>query len=361
MSNRKEICCAFFLERAILSGCEFDEPIMVTALRKCEDNSFPKACGDKWKERPNDCSSPVLKEVVDYAFQGACFLHDLCYLSPYTKKNDCDDWFHYNMKQMCSIRKITRSPCEIGANFIYSTVSKLGKCNFDLAKRWTEQNCTECPRNIRMICPTEEKHFVVHSSLNKNRQGQEACEFDEPIMVTALRECNNSVMDECRDRWEKKPNNCSAPVFKEVVDKAFQGACFLHDLCYLSRNTEQEDCDDWFLHNMKQMCSIQVKCSALSLCNATANTMHLAVEKFGRSKFSDAKEWTDENCIAESTPTKGPTSEDFGSGKGLGSGSGSGRPVLPDEQSTEQTDLEPPDENSPKPEQTEPTQSPKQN
>ena len=110
---------------------------------------------------------------------------------------------------------------------------------------------------------------------------------------------------------------------------------------------------------MKQICSIQVKCPAFSLCNAAANAVHLALEKFGRSKFSDAKKWTDENCIAESKPTKGPTLEGFGSGKG--SGSGSGRPVLPDEQPTEQTDLEPPDENSPKPEQTEPTQSPKQN
>ena len=182
--------------KRILSGCEFDESIMVTTLKKCEDNSFPKACGDRWRERPNNCSSPVLREVVDYAFQGACFLHDLCYLSPYTKKNNCDYWFFHNMKKICSIRSVaTRALCEIGARVVYSAVSGYGKCNFDLAKKWTKQNCTECPRNVRMICPTEEKHFVVHSSLKGK-----VCEFDEPIMVTALRECDNSVMDACRDR-----------------------------------------------------------------------------------------------------------------------------------------------------------------
>ena len=56
-----------------------------------------------------------------------------------------------------------------------------------------------CPRNIQMICPTEEKRFVVHSS----RKGR-GCEFDEPVMVTALRDCNNSVMDACRDKWVEK-------------------------------------------------------------------------------------------------------------------------------------------------------------
>ena len=325
--------------KGLLSGCQFDEPIMVTALRECKDDSVPKACEDKWEKRPNNCSSPVFKEIIDYAFQGACFLHDLCYLSPYTKKDDCDDWFLHNMKKMCSIRKATRFPCKLGANVVYKAVSNYGKCNFDMAKKWTNQNCTDCPRNIQMICPTEEKHFIVHSSLKGLR-----CEFDEPITVTALRECNNSVMDACRHRWERKPNNCSAPVFKEIIDNAFQGACFLHDLCYLSRNTEQEDCDDWFLHNMKQMCSIQVKCPAFSLCKAGANTVHLAVEKFGRNKFNAAKKWTNKNCIA--------TLEGSGSGKGLwsGSGSGSGKPVLPDEQSTKRIELEQSDENSPNPE-----------
>ena len=219
--------------------------------------------------------------------------------------------------------------------------------------RRTERS--SCPRNIQMICPTEEKHFVVHSS----RKGR-GCEFDEPIMVTALRDCNNSVMDACRDRWEKKPNNCSAPVIKEVVDYAFQGACFLHDLCYLARYTKRKDCDDWFLHNMKQMCSIRRSWVSRLFCKGGAHVVHLAVRGFGGGKYDDAKRWTEENCTSIN-PTKGPIFE--GSASGRDSGSGSGNATQTDEQSTsiEQTELEQSEEKSPTPEQTEPTKSPRQN
>ena len=339
-------------------GCEFNEPIMVTALRDC-NNSVMEACKDRWQKKPNNCSAPVIKEIVDYAFQGACFLHDLCYLSWNTTQKDCDDWFLHNMKQMCSVRE--GFFCKAGAYAVYGAVRLFGGSKFDDAKSWTKENCTarnpevkptKCLRKIRMICPTTKEHFFVNSSWD----GLD-CNFDEPIMVTALRECNNSAMNVCKDKWEKKPNNCSAPVIKEVVDHAFQGACFLHDLCYLSRNTEQKDCDDWFLRNMKQMCSIRRNWLKRSSCKAGAYIVYGAVRGFGKSKFDAAKNWTIENCTSEINPTKCPTSEGFGSGIG----SGSGRPVQPDEQSTEQTKPEQYEENSPKPEQTEPTQSPKQN
>ena len=177
-----------------------------------------------------------------------------------------------------------------------------------------------------MICPTEKKYFVVHSSWTGV-----SCKFDEPITVTALRECDNSVMDGCRDRWENKPNNCSAPVIKGIVDYAFQGACFLHDLCYLSRNTEQKDCDDWFLHNMNQMCSTRRSWYARLLCKGSAHTVYLAVRSFGRIKFDEAKNWTRrENCTAEVNPTEAPTFHFESFGSGIGS-AGSG--------STEQADL----------------------
>ena len=291
-----------------LPGCEFDEPIMVTALRECKDDLVPEACKDKWAERPNNCSAPVFKGLVDYAFQGACFLHDLCYISLNTTQKDCDNWFLHNMEQMCSTWTLVTGACKSGAKKMYSAVNILGKIYFDKAKSWTRRNCTECPRNIQMICPTEKKYFVVHSSLH----GMD-CKFDEPIMVTALRECNNSIMGVCKDKWEKKSDNCSASVIKEVVDYAFQGACFLHDLCYLSWNTNQKDCDDWFLHNMKKMCSIQE--STCPLCIVGANTVYFAVRKSGRSlrNFDEAKSWTKDNCIPESKPTEGPTSEGFGS------------------------------------------------
>ena len=236
--------------------------------------------------------------------------------------------------------------------------------NKSKSKSKTKENCTarnpevkptKCPRNISMICrPNIAVNALsgVHSSWYESD-----CKFDEPTMVTTLRECNNSVMDVSKDEWEKKPNNCSAPVIKQVVDYAFQGACFLHDLCDLSRNTEQKDCDGWFLHNMKRMCSIRGNRLKRSLCRAGAYVAYAAVRGFGKSKYDAAKNWTIENCTSEVNPTKSPTSEDFGSG----TGSGSGEPVLRDEQSTEQTELEQTDENSPKPKQTEPTQFPKQN
>ena len=125
-------------------------------------------------------------------------------------------------------------------------------------------------------------------------------------------------MDSCKDEWEKKPNNCSAPVIKEVVDNAFQGACFLHDLCYLSWNTEQKDCDDWFLHNMKQICSIHPKCPTLFLCNAGAHTVHLAVNKLGRSKFDEAKSWTKKTASLKASLLKAPHQKASEVAKALG-------------------------------------------
>ena len=192
------------------------------------------------------------------------------------------------MKQMCSTRRswFMHLLCEGGAHVVYLAIRGFGGVGFENVKSWTKENCTSnniCSCNIWMICPTEKKHFVVHSSWDRL-----SCKFDEPIAVTALRECDNSVMDACRDRWVTKPDNCSAPVIK--LDNAFQGACFLHDLCYLSWNTEQEDCDDWFLHNMKQMCSIQkLSCS---LCIIGACTVYLADRGFGRTNFDEAKNWT---------------------------------------------------------------------
>ena len=163
--------------------------------------------------------------------------------------------------------------------------------------RRTERS--SCPRNIRMICPTEEKYFVVHSS----RKGR-GCEFDEAIMVTALKDCDNSVMDACKDEWGKNHDNCSAPIFKQVVDYAFQGACFLHDLCYLSWYTKRKDCDVWFLHNMKQMCSIRRGWFTRFLCKAGAHTVYWAVRGFGGSGFNEAKSWTKENCTAKNPADK---------------------------------------------------------
>ena len=345
-------------------GCKIDDSIEETALKEC-DNSVMDVCKEKWENKPNDCSVPipVVKQVVDYLFQDACVLHDLCYLSRNTARKDCDEWFLHNMKKICSVRKITRPLCVAAAHTVHTAVRSFGKSNFEEAKKWTEENCTpenpngtkpvisiSCPRNISMICPTKNDTFVVHSSWN----GALGCKFDEPIMVTALRECNNSVMDSCKDEWEKKPNNCSSPVIKEVADNAFQGACFLHDLCYLSLNTKQKDCDDWFFHNMKQMCLIHRNRFTHHFCVASARVVHSAVRSSGKGEFDMAKNWTCENCDLE-----GPTSEGFQSGRE--SGFRCGTTTQPDEQSTEQSEPEQSDENPSKPEEIEPTQYPKQN
>ena len=183
-----------------------------------------------------------------------------------------------------------------------------------------------CPRNIRMICPTEKKHFVVHSSWSWSRFG---CKLEESIAEAALKECNNSVIDICKERWEKKLNDCSVPipVVKEVVvDYLFQGACFLHNLCYLSRNTKRKDCDDWFLHNMKKTCSVRML--TRPFCVASAYTVNLAARGFGRTNFEKAKNWTKANCTLEKPegkpPTEGPIRDSKPTTEGHTSFEGSG-------------------------------------
>ena len=211
-------------------------------------------------------------------------------------------------------------------------------------------------------------------------------------------------MDVCKEKWEKKPNDCNVPipVVKEVVlDYQFLGACFLHDLCYLSWDTERKDCDDWFLHNMKKTCSVRML--TRPFCVGSALTVDLAVRGFGRSNFEKAKNWTKVNCISEKSEGKsGPTTDGKpttespmlyegsgsgsgkfglesgfqsgsgstmqpegnpnteslmlyeGSGSGSGLESGSGSTMQPNEQSIKQTKLEQFGKKSLKPQQTEP-------
>ena len=180
---------------------------------------------------------------------------------------------------------------------IFLFICYAGASPISTPARRTERS--SCPRNIQMICPTAEKYFVVHSS----RKGRR-CEFDEPIMMTALRDCDNSVMNACKDRWVEKNDNCSAPIIEQIVDYAFQGACFLHDLCYLSWYTKRKDCDVWFLHNMKQMCSTRRSWFSRLLCKGGAHVVYLAVRGFGRSGYDDAKSWTKENCTSKSPENK---------------------------------------------------------
>lgn len=170
-------------------------------------------------------------------------------------------------------------------------------------------------RDVRLICPTQEEHFVVRSSWMGWLRG---CELEGPVLDKIIKECNNSIMDQCKDEWvnHEENNNCSVPVpiAKKLLDSVFFSACTLHDLCYLSLNTERHDCDKWFLHNLKQICTI----SRLPACEATAHLMYKAVVVFGGPGFKRMHKWAEDHCSSKSTES--PTFESSGSGRYSGSG-----------------------------------------
>ena len=69
-----------------------------------------------------------------------------------------------------------------------------------------------CP-NIWLICPTQQKYFVVRSA----RKGF-GCKLQGSILHTALKECDNGFMDQCRDKWVNEHNNfCSNISHKEII------------------------------------------------------------------------------------------------------------------------------------------------
>ena len=101
----------------------------------------------------------------------------------------------------------------------------------------------------------------------------------------------------------------------------------LHDLCYISLNANRDDCDKWFNHNLKQICSM--KKATRSLCIVGASTVHKAVRRFGGRYFDRGQEWARVNCISASTTSpKGIIIED-GSGSESGEFSGSGSRIAP--------------------------------
>ena len=176
-------------------------------------------------------------------------------------------------------------------------------------------------RDIMLVCPTQEKYFVVPVSWSWRSLG---CKMEKSILDTALEECDNSIMDLCKDKWVDKQNHCSIPIpiLKQILNHVFHGACSLHDLCYAVMNVSRRDCDDWFLYNMKQICS--TKKLSRPLCLIAAYKMYGAVRLFGKGPFKRGQKWAKEHCIPEST--EGPKLE--GSGNELGSGLGSGSKMV---------------------------------
>jgi len=149
--------------------------------------------------------------------------------------------------------------------------SPTGKVSREVTKK-----SVSCPGGIRLICPTSKERFVVHYSYSRSRR---RCELGS-VLDTALKKCDNSIMQYCMDGWVSQNDNCSASIFKKVVDSLFRGACSLHDLCYLSLNTKRDECDDWFLHNMMQICKEKSFLKRVG-CELVAKAAYRAVRLLG--------------------------------------------------------------------------------
>ena len=177
-------------------------------------------------------------------------------------------------------------------------------------------------RDLRLICPTQEQYFVVRSKWEWRRLG---CRLQESVLDKAIKECDIGPMDQCKDKWLEKNNNCSVKVIvlKQILDHVFHPACTLHDLCYGSLNASRDDCDKWFFHNLKQICSIK-KLTRI-FCEGTIRAMHKAVRWFGKKFFKEGQAWAKENCTSSETlPVSPPKSSIEGSGSKGGGFSGSG-------------------------------------
>jgi len=151
-----------------------------------------------------------------------------------------------------------------------------------------------CP-DIQFICPTKNKqHFVAHSSFHWNSF---QCKFIGKIVDRALEKCHSDVMDNCKKGWKNRADGCSIPVdgVKEFIDTVFCGVCDLHDLCYSSTDAIKDDCDNWFLHNMLQICKHKGLFYTLSdsECAATASSMYttMKTDPDGESSFIQGQAW----------------------------------------------------------------------
>jgi len=57
-------------------------------------------------------------------------------------------------------------------------------------------------------------------------------------------------------RYRSWADGCSASIFKGGMDHFFEAICNVHDRCYITPTTTQTQCDNQFLQNMKNKCSI---------------------------------------------------------------------------------------------------------
>ena len=165
--------------------------------------------------------------------------------------------------------------------------------NSQMSERRKRSFTRSCP-DLKMICPTKDEEFVVRTSWHGGRFFGK-CKIQGSVVDIALKKCDISPNEPCKDMWKSKQNYCSAPIFRKIINYAFHPACTLHDLCYLSLNADQRDCDEWFYHNMKQICSKEKVVTRIA-CRSSAYLIYKTVKAAGKSYFNDAQDWADEHC-----------------------------------------------------------------
>ena len=75
------------------------------------------------------------------------------------------------------------------------------------------------------------------------------------------------------NRYKTWADGCSASVFSSGMDHFFEPVCNIHDRCYITPGTTQQDCDRQFLQNMRNKCEMPGSRSLFSypVCFAMAN------------------------------------------------------------------------------------------
>lgn len=139
-----------------------------------------------------------------------------------------------------------------------------------------------------------DKLFTVNTCWN---WAHAQCETCVAVVDRALQKCSNP----CNAQWRSRADGCSIPVegLKQIWNEVFHAACDLHDLCYASLGHTQEDCDRWFLGNMKAICSfpgIATFGVGKTSCLSSAEVIYRAVQTKGRSSFDNGQVWARNNC-----------------------------------------------------------------
>jgi len=118
-----------------------------------------------------------------------------------------------------------------------------------------------------------------------------------------LETINTRCDDGCppnHEEWVKRGDGCSASIFKKGVDKLFNQACNLHDMCYSTPGAEKSTCDFQFLKNTTEECNYYATLGTPpAACYEVASAAYAAVVTLGNPSFEGGKKWANENCKAK--------------------------------------------------------------